>query len=787
MTIRLDRNHLLFAFDVWWIAFFLLAKSPFGHSLLFNVISGVSLVCIPGLLTIAVLRLNSLSPWAHIGFMVGFSILELMLLGVVGNTFLPPLGISRPLGPAFLYLLSVCMTLLAGLAWWRDMSLTLSLKKYLFFDTLCDTLFAFTPVLFVALSIAGAIILNNGGSGIITLLMLIAIALYAALLMRESEHLAPEVIPTALFFVALSLLFMTSLRGWYITGHDIQREFGVFQLTKKAGLWNMAVYRDAYNACLSITVLPTIFSSTLAIADHYIYKALYQIMFAVVAPLTYLLARTTLTKRLSVFATFFFISFPTFFTDMPFLARQEIAFMFLALLLYILFALKETPAKTHLLFLAMGLGVLFSHYSTTYTLIAVFGLMWAMRPLFNWFSSALLRRSRLLESSGIALLSRELPKLSFGKIATLALMSIVWTTVITGTGGNVTHVIDETAHAVLNGFAGDNRSIDAINLLSVEKPSLTQLLADYEREVVEPLRAAEPDIFFPSETYAAYPILVREDKPLPATEVSRSLAIGSIEPRMFVPAIGSLVVKLFELLLPIGILYALLRRSRVASIDQEIFLFAGASLVFIALTVLLPVLSVEYGIYRAMQQSLFVIDMFFIIGGLALFDNLVALHKKIRFAARYSVGAMGALTLVFFLFSTGAMPQIFGGNEPLLHLNNAGSYYETFLSTRTDAAAIEHLSAVAADSIIDGTRFEIQADKYTQQKIFSLSGFPAYGDILPALVHRHTYVFLSESTVAGGTASVSQNGNRIIYVYPLPFLDENTSLVYNNGGARVYH
>src|ERR1700680_2775123 len=76
----------------------------------------------------------------------------------------------------------------------------------------------------------------------------------------------------ALFFIGLALLFTTSLRSWYATGHDIEREIYVFQLTNTHHIWSMAFYQDAYNACLSITILPTILTNLLVIQDIYVYK-----------------------------------------------------------------------------------------------------------------------------------------------------------------------------------------------------------------------------------------------------------------------------------------------------------------------------------------------------------------------------------------------------------------------------------------------------------------------------------------------------------------------------------
>lgn len=388
--------------------------------------------------------------------------------------------------------------------------------------------------------------------------------------------------------------------------------------------------------------------------------------------------------------------------------------------------------------------------------------------------------------SGIAFLPRAVPRLTLSKIAALVLVSFVWTALLTGTGGSVLHVMAQTVKAVASGFSGDNRSIDAINLLSFARPSPEELFADHERDVVEPARALDPEAYYPSALYAAYPVQLRADERLPLSPLGAALQQGGLDPRPPLTVLGAVLIRLFELLLPLGVLYALVRNTRVPRIDPEAYLFAVASLIFIGLTIVLPVLSVEYGVYRAMQQSLFIVGIFLVIGSLALFDLLGALFRKGRTAAPWSVGMTHVLIALFFLFSTGALPQLFGGNMPLLHLNNAGPYYESFLTTPTDALAIDYLAGLGAYAAGAGVPFDVQADKYAQQKIFALSGIVAQGDVLPALMRRDAFIFLSESNVVNDSAVISQNGNRVVYDYPLQFLEEHKTLLYDSGGARIY-
>ena len=136
-----------------------------------------------------------------------------------------------------------------------------------------------------------------------------------------------------LALVAAGLLLATSLRGWGITGHDIQAEYLSFQLTNDAQHWQMSALQNAYNACLSVNILPTVLAQTTGLSGTIVFKVLLQLVFALVPVLTYLFSRRFLTRRLALVAATFTMAFPTFFTDMPYLVRQEMAFFFLALLL----------------------------------------------------------------------------------------------------------------------------------------------------------------------------------------------------------------------------------------------------------------------------------------------------------------------------------------------------------------------------------------------------------------------------------------------------------------------
>src|SRR6185369_4970033 len=182
------------------------------------------------------------------------------------------------------------------------------------------------------------------------LIMLGGLGLFMLFVPIIGKKVSSNIYPWSLFITAISLLFMYSLRGWHIfASSDIGQEFYVFQLTKSHALWNMAFFQDAYNSCLSITLLPTALSLITAIPDEYIFKLVMQILFAVTPIAIFLFVKNFIKKELAYSAALFLAVSPYFYTELPTLIRQEIAFLFFALLLKSLFNKSLTPLKNKFL------------------------------------------------------------------------------------------------------------------------------------------------------------------------------------------------------------------------------------------------------------------------------------------------------------------------------------------------------------------------------------------------------------------------------------------------------
>lgn len=769
----------------WWLVFVVLSTTEFNYFQLLNIFGFLTLILLPGLLTISLVGVRKIGLWGYIGLAVGFSLLELMVVALLGNLFLPLVGIAHPLSKAILLSeFSVLVFFLLVLLRVYPKKISLPFKSYLLFDNVYDFVISLVPLVFVFLSISGAIFLNNGGSGILTLMMLIGIAVYLCFLVSYGKQAGVNVIPTALFFIALALLLMTSLRGWYISGHDIQNEYHVFELTKNNGIWLISNLRDAYNACLSITILPTILADLLKFSDPYVFKVFFQIIFAIVPSLLYLTVRLYATKEISLLSVVYFMAFPTFFSDMPMLNRQEIAFLFLILMFYILFKDSILLSLRRILFLLMGFGIILSHYTTTYTVIAMILFLLLARPFFQRIGLFFQRKGMLSDSAALAFSPasfRPLKYITFSMVFFLILMSFLWSSVLTDTSSNsLSRVIKETISVIRDNTKNDSRSADVLySLFSLKKfDPKTELEGYYRNEVLTRHQLDPSGTYYETDMPDNYPIKLSSENTMPLTKAGVFLDARGIDVQAFNYFFRQASAKVLQILILAGFLFVLYRKRFVRKpLDTEFILLAAGSLLLVLSQIVLPVLSVEYGILRAFQQGLFFLGIFVVIGSLLPVSRLSA-AKQLFFAT--------FIALLFFLSSTGVFTQILGGYGAQLHLNNSGLYYDLYYLHGSEVASISWLDAAFKSS--GGYVFQpyVQSDRYTFSKIESISSLKSLNYIYPGLIRKDSYVFLGYSNVKKQQAAISYNGNNIIYDYSAKFLDSHKNLIYNNGESRIY-
>jgi uncharacterized membrane protein len=780
---KITRNLLILLLSAWWMLFVLLSVAQFNAFQALNVVGFGALLACFGLPLYLALRLPRQPFWIALTSVVGLGTLALIVIPLIFNTVFPMVGMQRPLDAwPLLMELTGGFILIISIAWYRLKGVTykLSLPKV----PLLDAIFVAVPAVFVAMSVMGATLLNNGGTGWITLTMLFGMAVYLGFLLVYRKHLSDTTIASSLFLIGLALLLMTSLRGWLTTGHDIQREFRMFQLAQNAGLWDIASYRDPYNACLSITILPTVFFNLLHIGEPYVFKLLFQIIFALMPVVIYYMMRRYVGQGMAILAVIYFISFPTFFSDMPMLNRQEIAFLFLALMLY--FVLDKTIGlwKRRWLFLLFGAGLVLSHYSTTYSFVVIMGVLVVARPAFR-FIAAKLRRRKLFAKSGLLALTKRSTKhdtsINVTTVVLLVVMVFTWNTLLTNTSQGLSNIINQLSSIATGGLKSDARSNDtSYSLVSAKKVDPQGQLDAYQETIIDKARQeAAPGTYYDDAAVNTYPLKALSPPTTPLTPLGNSLSSAGFDVPLFNFAVKQLSARLLQLFIAVGIIFVIFRRFLLKKpMETDFVLVALGSLAFVVLQIALPFLSVEYGLLRAFQQSLMVLGLFVAIGTVVIVMPFrrVWLQKL----------APAAFALVFFVSSTSAVGHALGGYTPQLHLNNAGTYYDIYFLHRGEITAIDWLAARMQGDGNTKVQSEIQSDRYALTKLRAISDLNIKDDIAPGLVRKNSYIFLSYANIHKNQATITYNSDLVTYDYPKGFLQNNKNLVYSNGSAEIY-
>ncbi|HEU4914294.1 MAG TPA: DUF2206 domain-containing protein [Candidatus Saccharimonadales bacterium] len=708
------------------------------------------LVFLPGVATLRCLRLEPSAMYVSVLYCFGLSILALMLSSLFANQVLPLLGMQEPLRWQGVLLswdiLTGAVILLGAYTNKRDFVL-----RHLRVTAMAGMVWLLMGLssLLPMLAIMGALRLNNGGDA---LFAMVAIAYAAGLIIAACvlHRRIPDGASALLIFITgLSLLFMVSLRGWDIVGHDIQREFRVYSLTLLNSRWDIGSYRDPYNACLSITLLPAAFSSLLGISGIVVFKVILQIIFAVCPAVVFALLRRYAYKLASLIGSLLFICYPTFITDSAMLTRQGVAYLFFALAILVL-AGRSHQKRCKLLFMVCALGAILSHYSTAYMFVGLFGLTVVFKVCVRWGQGHPPWRRGHTSTVVSPLFAVLLLLLTFG-----------WYARITETSGGVMRTMADSVASIPRFFSDDNKSSDtSVALVFAAQKTPLDLYEDYLTHSFAAGSAA-----------AAYLPGLTSDA-LPLTQLGKKVHSWGIDPAI-VSALRQNFAKLLQVMAVGGVVYVTAvcwwKRRYLLGADFIYLNFAG--LVLLALMVLLPVLSINYGILRAFQQALI-----FLVLPITLL--LVAAGRKMTERLR-TVAATTGITALFLLF-TGFIAQLLGGSSPSLSLNNQGLYYGLYYTSEADGRAFAWLKAhQPARSDVRAANFN-RAFMHDPKYPFSRPG------ILPTQLGERSVVYLDSAQVTQERLFVYFDSSPLIMTFPADYYRQTKSRVYSTSSTEIY-
>ena len=343
-------------------------------------ISGfVFLTFIPGFLFLSILKLNRLGLAEKIVLSVGLSVAFSMFFGVAIGGLLPALGHNQPLSTtSLLASFSTATIIMAVIAYMRNKDTTLSFSSLKL--TTREKALLIVPSAFPLLSIIGMRTMNLADNNSILMLLLIMIPAYGIFVSFSHRETSGRVYPIAIFLISVSLLLMYSLRSTHIIGSDTHRTYFMFLTTMDNLKWSQLGFGNLDSA-LSITVLPAVYQAFLSIDPEYLFKILCSLIVSVVPLASYLIAKKYIGNFYAFLASLLLMSQITFLWT-PSYARVNIAILFFALAIMVMFNDSIGRFNKTALFIIFSASIIVSHYGVTYvTFFALIATWFVMQIL----------------------------------------------------------------------------------------------------------------------------------------------------------------------------------------------------------------------------------------------------------------------------------------------------------------------------------------------------------------------------------------------------------------------
>ncbi len=740
-------------------------------------------IIILGFLLATALKLHAEDQLESCLYSIGLGLGYAIIAGLFLNWLLPLFGILQPLSriPLLIFFDGSMIVLLVYLKYTNhNFKKTIALPRW----NTPEILAICVSVSFVIMSVVGSVILNNGGEGTISVLMLILVAAFVLLISFSKKEIRASTYASSLYLIALSLLLMYSLRTSHILGWDINEEFRVFSRTLENLSWKMSYYPGLdYNACVSITILPTIFQILTHISNEYVFKVIFQIIFAITPVISFAIARRYLSDKLAFLSAFLLISQNWFYEQMPALIRQETAFVFFLLLLLAYFS-KTIGSKTQKALLLFFSGALIlSHYSTSYI----------------WFALVIL--AVFLSYIGKFFIPGDAPKKQLPVLLLIpVILLIIWEVPITHTGHAVVNFANHIDAGVVSTTTEEKLILQGASLsvipasTTIATEEITRISTTSASLSLGSLQSILSKVFFagdPPPTPQELDVVKErvEDaygapKGYETYAGSEEYAIesrsGIMDGPRHLPAQASSMISLLSravkfvlviLFTVTGMLYmfmALKRKENASYYDFFVFNVAGFAL--IALMVAVPYLQAYYNLTRLFLQMFFTLSIVSIIGGMALFRNI----------PRFQMYIIVPLIAFMFLAQSGVWDSSVYG-APRLTLRPSPAIYDLYQIHEGDIAGARWVSQNRGKIGI------LQSDVISNLRLQSFGNMNADNlRIFPGTILVHSSVFVSSANVESNNAYFQFANRTFVFKYPFDFLDSHKSLIYNNGQSRIY-
>jgi uncharacterized membrane protein len=535
---------------------------------------------------------------------------------------------------------------------------------------------------------------------------------------------------------------------------------------------------NPYNACLSVTILPTMLSQLLRVDDPYIFKFWFQLLFALCPVFVYRISLRYGDRTIALVATIYFIAFPTYFTDMPFVNRQEIAYLFVGAC--VLTATDPTLGYKigRFRISVFSLGIVLSHYSTSYVFLGTLIVAWVAYKTMVFFrrNSAVAREgSRVEQHRGIIN-----PTVGIVNLVLLLAGILLWNGLATHTASGLTSVVSQAAQS-LRGGSDDPKSADTSYSIVGGSGAQTpdQVLSAYRTSTLTESNSNRiaADLFS-DKVLDKYPLSAVPQPNLGVTSLGKLIDDTGLSVFTLNSVLRAGSARLLQLFIGLGLLSAFLTwRTRPSRWKTELIALSCGAVVIVALQVVVPVISTDYGVLRSFQQAMLVSGPLIAVGSYTIFRHLPGMWGR---------RAIFAVAVVFFTSLVGALPQTLGGYPAQLNLNDSGQYYDLYYTHPQDITASKWLQSSFAGDVRARTHAAVQMNPYTDNELQTFTNLDVNIDDFPTDLLKTSYLFYGYQTSTTEQSSIFVNGDLVTYNYPMALINSEYNLIYSSNGAMIY-
>jgi uncharacterized membrane protein len=749
--------------------------------LLRGLLASVYLLFVPGMLVLRALRLHHIGGVRTPLFAVGLSLALVMGVGLCMTTLYPLLGFERPLALVPVVMTEgVIITFLAVLSYWRDQGPTE--------DGIIDRRDVLTPPVLVLcvlpfVSIFATYAMNAYGNNVLLLALIIIIAI-TAFWISTSASVPKELYPLAVFVIAVALLYHGSLISPYVWGWDIQKELYTANAVLANAQWNIYA-PGAANGVLSVTLLAPLISIVSGVSVVWVFKTIYPLLFALVPVGLFVVFQKQTSDRIALLASFFVTFLFTFFTEMPALARQEIAELFLVLLLILLVDKGVGPgagkARLYALYAVFAIGVVVSHYAVALIFIAYLVVAWLVLFLID---NPAMRRLHRATPSGppTKLSSRPKRMLTLPFVLLFAAFTAAWYATFgsAALSDEIAPTLTQIRGTLLSSpnvplVIGAGAAAYACALVIVY---VLARRAQREAPTLPRLFGAPVVVLSASLALARYC----------GISVNELLQLGTLSP---LHEVAEFLYLLGLFLIFVGFAALALRFCRF-TFDQEFAALALASLAILMTAATIPLLAAVINTTRLYHISTLLLAPFCVTGALLIAGVSGRLRAKRRERTGVSLAykLVAALFVVMLVFSTGLVYEVTRQDPTSFFLNDA---IDAARFNAREVVGAQWLYAVKGNDTSTAGR-PVYADVYrgllwtSLDFNHSLEGIssPAAKTPLAGYVFLGTFNLLTGTSAQRYPARSFLNGT-LVYHESLAGIADTRNRVFDDGGAVIYY